>query len=29
VKKTLEHYFDDRRAGRFPLHFGDLDRRAK
>lgn len=29
VKKTLEHYFDDRRAGRYPLHFGDLDRRQK
>jgi ADP-ribose pyrophosphatase YjhB (NUDIX family) len=29
VKKTLEHYFDDRRAGRFLLHFGDLDRRPK
>jgi ADP-ribose pyrophosphatase YjhB (NUDIX family) len=27
VKETLEHYFADRRAGRFPLHFGDLDRR--
>lgn len=29
VKKTLEHYFDDRRANHYPLHFGDLDRRQK
>ena len=27
VHKTLKHYFEDRRCGRFPLHFGDLDRR--
>ncbi|MDR3393390.1 MAG: NUDIX hydrolase [Parasulfuritortus sp.] len=27
VRKTLEHYFEDRRSGEFPLHFGDLDRR--
>ncbi|MFA5081769.1 MAG: NUDIX hydrolase [Hydrogenophilaceae bacterium] len=27
VHKTLEHYFEDHRSGRFPLHFGDLDRR--
>ncbi|NTV95586.1 MAG: NUDIX hydrolase [Thiobacillus sp.] len=29
VKKTLEHYFKDRRCDEFPLHFGDLDRREK
>ncbi|MDD4881072.1 MAG: NUDIX hydrolase, partial [Gallionellaceae bacterium] len=27
VRKTLEHYFEDRRADQFPLHVGDLDRR--
>lgn len=27
VQKTLEHYFEDRRKGGFPLHFVDLDRR--
>lgn len=27
VHKTLEHYFQDRLAGQFPLHVGDLDRR--
>ncbi|MDD3528733.1 MAG: NUDIX hydrolase [Gallionellaceae bacterium] len=29
VRETLEHYFADRRAGHFPLHFGDLDRRSR
>lgn len=29
VKRTLEHYFEDRRRGDYPLHFGDLDRRAR
>ena len=24
TKKTLEHYFADRRAGRFEIHFGDI-----
>ena len=28
VRTTLEHYFEDRRAGEFPLHYGDLDRRS-
>jgi len=27
VRNTLEHYFEDRRSGQFPLHFDDLDRR--
>jgi ADP-ribose pyrophosphatase YjhB (NUDIX family) len=25
VKETLQHYFADRRAGRFDLHIGDID----
>lgn len=29
VRETLAHYFADRRAGRFPLHFEDLDRRPR
>lgn len=29
VQKTLEHYFEDRRTGAFPLHFVDLDRRPR
>lgn len=29
VRKTLEHYFEDRRAGRYSLHFGDLDHRPR
>jgi len=27
VRNTLEHYYEDRRSGQFPLHFDDLDRR--
>jgi ADP-ribose pyrophosphatase YjhB (NUDIX family) len=27
VRRTLEHYFEDRRAGHYPFHIGDLDRR--
>ncbi|MFZ5484677.1 MAG: NUDIX hydrolase [Pseudomonadota bacterium] len=29
VHTTLRHYFEDRRGGAFPLHFGDLDRRVR
>jgi ADP-ribose pyrophosphatase YjhB (NUDIX family) len=29
VQKTLEHFFEDRRTGQFPIHFGDLDRRPR
>jgi ADP-ribose pyrophosphatase YjhB (NUDIX family) len=29
VQKTLEHYFEDRKTGHFPIHFGDLDRRPR
>lgn len=28
VHRTLKHYFEDRRSGHFPLHFGDVERRA-
>jgi hypothetical protein len=24
VKRTLRHFFEDRRAGRFEAHFGDI-----
>lgn len=27
VHRTLKHYFEDRKTGHFPLHFGDLPRR--
>ncbi len=27
VLRTLEHYFEDRRTGQFPLHFDNFDRR--
>ena len=27
IRHTLEFYFDDRRKGNFPLHFGDIIRK--